>query len=90
MKKFVTYLVAGLVALCFGTAGWAAPSVAPLVVHHPTLSTTQIAFAYGGQIWIVGRKGGTAHRLVTGTDRLGAPIFSPDGTKIAYTGDYDG
>ena len=67
----------------------AAP-VEPLLLHSPTLSQTQIAFAYGGEIWIVGRDGGDAHRLVTGSDRLDGPVFSPDGAMIAYTGNYHG
>ncbi len=36
------------------------------------------------------RKGGEARRLVTGSDRLGGPVFSPDGKWVAYTGDYHG
>ena len=62
----------------------------PLLLQTPTLSKTQIAFAYGGDIWIVGREGGDAQRLVTGTGRLSHPLFSPDGSMIAYTGNYDG
>jgi len=62
----------------------------PLLLQTPTVSRTQIAFAYGGDIWIVGREGGEAKRLVTGTGLLSRPIFSPDGTTIAYTGNYDG
>src|SRR5579862_6982349 len=61
----------------------------PLLLQSPTLSKTQIAFAYGGDIWIVDRAGGNAHRLVTGTGLLGLPHFSPDGSMIAYTGNYD-
>ena len=37
----------------------------------------QIAFAFGGDIWIVDRAGGDAQRLVTGTGVLSHPIFSP-------------
>jgi len=62
----------------------------PLLLQNPTLSKTQIAFAYGGDIWIVSRAGGDAQRLVTGTGMLSGPHFSPDGSMIAYTGDYDG
>jgi tricorn protease len=62
----------------------------PLLLQTPTLSATQIAFVYGGDIWIVGRQGGEAHRLVTGTDLETGPIFSPDGSMVAYSGDYDG
>ncbi len=90
MKKIVALLIAALGTIFLGPLVWAGQGVSPLVVHHPTVSATQIAFAYGGEIWIVGRHGGTAHRLVTGTDRLAGPVFSPDGTMVAYTGDYDG
>lgn len=67
-----------------------AKSFEPLLLRSPALSRTQIAFAYGGEIWIVNRNGGEAHRLVTGSDRLDGPVFSPDGTMIAYTGNYHG
>ncbi|MGC1781791.1 MAG: PDZ domain-containing protein [Acidobacteriaceae bacterium] len=62
----------------------------PLLLQTPTISARQIVFAYGGDLWIVGREGGPAHRLVTGTDLLSGPIFSPDGAIIAYTGNYNG
>ena len=68
----------------------AARDAKPLLLQSPTLSKTQIAFAYGGDIWIVAREGGDARRLVTGTGLLGGPYFSPDGSMVAYTGDYDG
>ena len=61
----------------------------PLLMRSPTLSKTQIAFEYGGDIWIVDRNGGDAKRLVTGTGLESGPVFSPDGTMVAYTGDYD-
>lgn len=62
----------------------------PLLLQTPTLSKTQIAFVYGGELWTVSRDGGEARRLVTGSGRLSAPIFSPDGSQLVYAGDYDG
>jgi len=67
-----------------------AQDMAPLLLQSPTVSKTQIVFAYGGDIWIVDRTGGDARRLVTGTGLESGPLFSPDGTLVAYTGDYDG
>ena len=46
----------------------------PLLLQSPTLSKTQIAFAFGGDIWIVNRAGGNAQRLVTGSGVLSRPI----------------
>ncbi|HLV96462.1 MAG TPA: hypothetical protein VKS44_14825 [Candidatus Acidoferrales bacterium] len=60
-----------------------------LLLQTPTLSKTQIAFVYGGDIWIVSRDGGDAQRLVTGTDLATGPIFSPDGSMVAFSGNYD-
>jgi tricorn protease len=62
----------------------------PLLMRSPSMSKTQIAFEYGGEIWLVDRNGGEAKRLITGTGIEVQPIFSPDGSMVAYTGDYDG
>jgi tricorn protease len=61
----------------------------PLLLQTPTISKNQIAFVYGGDIWIVGREGGEARRLVTGRDLESGPIFSPDGLMVAFSGNYD-
>jgi tricorn protease len=62
----------------------------PLLLRTPTVSKTQIAFNYGGDLWIVGREGGDARRLTTGIGIETGPFFSPDGTWIAFTGEYAG
>jgi len=59
-----------------------ADAAGPLLLRSPSLSATQIAFGYGGQIWVVGRDGGEAHRLVSAVGRAGGPIFSPDGSMV--------
>jgi tricorn protease len=82
-------LLASLSVLFVSVLAFPADS-GPLLLQSPTLSKTQIAFAFGGDIWIVNRAGGDAQRLVTGTGVLSRPIFSPDGSMIAYTGNYDG
>jgi tricorn protease len=62
----------------------------PLLLQDPTLSKTQIAFSYAGDLWVVSREGGEATRLTTGVGFEFLPIFSPDGSQIAFTGQYDG
>jgi tricorn protease len=74
--------------LCFAGRAAAAEET-PLLAHAPTLSRTQIVFAYGGYLWSVPREGGQARQLTTGGHE-GLPIFSPDGNWIAFTGQYDG
>ena len=62
----------------------------PLLLQRPSLSKTQIAFNFAGDIWIVAREGGEAKQLTTGVGFETGPIFSPDGSQIAFTGQYDG
>jgi len=92
MKRFRSIAVVVL-AMLFAAAARpvsSAPAAPPLLIQSPTLSATEIAFVFGGDIWIVPRAGGAAHRLVTGYDLESAPHFSPDGSEIAFSGNYDG
>jgi tricorn protease len=80
----VSFLICSAAAICAAATG------GPLLLREPSISKTQIAFSYGGDIWIVNREGGTAQRLVTGYDLETGPIFSPDGSMVAFSGNYDG
>jgi len=62
----------------------------PLLLRHPTISRSQIVFTFAGDLWSVSRDGGSAIRLTTGAGAETDPIFSPDGSQIAFTGEYDG
>ncbi|MGA8267712.1 MAG: PDZ domain-containing protein, partial [Candidatus Acidiferrales bacterium] len=85
MKRFVLIAILALA----GSASHA-QSGKPLLLREPTLSKTQIAFIYGGDIWLVSREGGDAIRLTSGTGSKAFPRFSPDGSQIAFTADYEG
>ena len=61
---------------------WAA---APLLLRHPSLSQTKIAFLYADDIWTVSRAGGVAERLTSQNDVVAGPFYSPDGSQIAYS-----
>jgi tricorn protease len=76
--------------LLFAATAALGQNAKPLLLRHPTLSRTQVAFVYGGDLWIVSRDGGEARRLTAGAGVEANPYFSPDGTQIAFTGEYDG
>ena len=81
-------VVVGVLPL-FGAASTTdAPS--HLLLRKPTVSAKQIAFSYGGDLWIVDRAGGDARRLTADVGIETAPVFSPDGSLVAFTGEYDG
>jgi tricorn protease len=61
----------------------------PVLLRDPSVSKAEIAFSYAGSIWVSSRDGSTVRRLTSGGHE-GKPIFSPDGSQIAFTGDYDG
>jgi tricorn protease len=70
---------------------WCAPAPdKPLLLRHPAISRTQIVFSFANDLWSVPREGGDAVRLTTGAGAETDPVFSPDGSLIAFTGEYDG
>jgi tricorn protease len=60
------------------------------MMRQPAVSATQIAFVYAGDIWVVEKTGGVAVRLSSPKGEESFPRFSPDGSLLAFTGDYDG
>ncbi len=62
----------------------------PLLLRFPSVSRTEIVFNYAGDLWVVSREGGVARQLTSGVGVESVPHFSPDGTLIAFSGEYDG
>jgi tricorn protease len=62
----------------------------PTLFQKPAVNRTHIVFVYAGDLWVVAREGGDAKRLTTGVGIETDPVFSPDGSMIAFTGEYDG
>ncbi|MDQ2774869.1 MAG: protease, partial [Acidobacteriota bacterium] len=59
-------------------------------MRNPSVSKTQIVFEYANDLWIADRSGGDARRLTSGIGQEQTPHFSPDGSQIAFTGEYEG
>ena len=79
--------------LCFALLATAAPASAQVdarMFRQPAVSADKIAFVYAGDIWLVPKTGGAATRLSSPLGEESFPRFSPDGSKIAYSADYDG
>ncbi len=83
-------LLLALALLAVASAPALAQSKTNTLFQRPAVSRTSVAFSYAGDLWIVGRDGGSARRLTTGIGIETDPVFSPDGGTIAFTGQYDG
>ena len=86
-------LLGAAVTLLLG--GFAATSTAHAAIdarmlRYADVSETQLAFVYAGDIWVAPKTGGNAVRLSSPRGEEMFPKFSPDGTTIAFTGNYDG
>ncbi|HYF30211.1 MAG TPA: PDZ domain-containing protein [Chitinophagaceae bacterium] len=84
MKKLIVFLVpvmASITAFAQIDAG---------LFRYPDVSATDIVFTYANDLWIIPKTGGTAVKLSSPAGVESFPKFSPDGKKVAFTGNYDG
>lgn len=66
------------------------PGPNPYLMRTPAVNRDRIVFHFAGDIWWVPRAGGAASRLTASPGTESSPHFSPDGTQLAFTGEYDG
>jgi tricorn protease len=86
MRSKLTLIV---LFLCLSAAN-ASAEVDARMLRYPDVSETHIAFVYAGDIWLVEKGGGTAHRLSSPLGEERFPRYSPDGARLAFTANYDG
>ncbi|MBX3043592.1 MAG: PD40 domain-containing protein [Candidatus Kapabacteria bacterium] len=81
----LTALVIGILFIAIG-----AFSQEARLLRYPNTSETQVSFIYGGDVYIAPISGGIAQRITTSEGLERYPRFSPDGSKLAFTAEYDG
>src|SRR4029079_959884 len=70
--------------------------VAPLaqaetkLLRFPDVCGDRVVFTYAGDLWTASTQGGTASRLTAGPGLEQSARFSPDCSRIAFTGEYGG
>ena len=88
MKRIL--LATALLALMAGGASATSTREEARLMRFPATNGKDVVFTYAGDLWTVPVTGGEARRL---TSHIGYEIFarySPDGSTIAFTGEYDG
>ena len=88
LVPFPAALTAALALLA--AAAPVAAQVSARLFRQPDVSATHIAFVHAGDIWVVPKSGGAAQRLSSPRGEESFPRFSPDGTRLAYSANYDG
>ncbi|MCU0640181.1 MAG: hypothetical protein MUF59_09985 [Candidatus Krumholzibacteria bacterium] len=59
------------------------------LMRRPDINQGRIVFSYQSDLWVVSEEGGLARRLTVHEGTEDYPKFSPDGTRIAFCGDYN-
>ncbi len=60
------------------------------LLWQPAISKDMIAFIYAEDLWVANRDGSYPRRITVSEGSESNPVFSPDGSLIAFTGQYDG
>lgn len=87
MRHLFTIL---LLAVLTGMSHTHAQEESARLMRFPAIHGDQVVFSYAGDLYTVDAEGGTARRLTSHKGYEMFPRFSPDGSKIAFTAQYDG
>ena len=92
MRRFLSLTLLGCL-LAFAVVPLAPAQNLPnttRLLRFPTTNGRQIVFCYAGELYTVAKEGGIARRITSGPGYTSFPRFSPDGTQLAFTSQYDG
>ena len=83
--KLATKLPIAILLMMAGSFMAMAQSPAPALFGRLTVNQTHIVFSYAGDLWSVEKSGGDAKRLTTHPGEESFPVFSPDGSQLAFS-----
>ena len=86
--KQILFLLSGL--FLWGSYAFAIDIKDTRLLSEPALSKDHIAFIYAEDLWVANKDGSHPRRLTADHGVESRPVFSPDGSMIAFNAQYDG
>jgi tricorn protease len=90
MKKAASILLGLVLILGLAQLMPALDTTHTKFLTQPAISARQVAFVYANDLWTADLEGRDVRRLTSGLGIEFGPAFSPDGSMIAFSGQYDG
>jgi tricorn protease len=88
--KSIVVLLCGLFFLASSQSASAINPDDTRLLSRPAISQDHIAFIYANDLWVASRNGHGPRRLTVDEGVETRPFFSPDGSLIAFSAEYDG
>lgn len=86
LQKYFSFCLILLLSQAYGPAH----AQGTRLLRQPAISATQIAFEYGGDIWVTPKNGGEARRITSTPASEENPHFSPDGQWLTFSSNRSG
>lgn len=93
LVRFLRTILPGAALAAFGLAASPALALDPndtRLLSMPAVGPKKIAFIYSEDLWVADRDGKNPKRLTSDLGVESNPVFSPDGSTIAFSAQYDG
>src|SRR3989441_6796988 len=92
MKRYVSLVVTAIVLALAPMARTAnGPDVTDTkMLTQPAVSADHVAFIYAADLWVADLDGKHVRRITGDLGRESSPAFSPDGSLIAFSAQYEG
>lgn len=90
MSRLLSLAAAATLSVATFAAGTDGVADRARLLRFPSVSGSTIVFSYGGDLYSVPADGGRATRLTSHEGNEIFPRISPDGSSVAFTGQYDG
>lgn len=84
------YVLPLLILVACATHALAVEGAPGYVMRFADVAGDQVVFTYEDDLWLAPLEGGDARRITSHPGRETMAKFSPDGSKLAFTGEYDG